>query len=136
MAINVRQRTARFTMEILKPVPIAPLRVDVTPVRTGRRVQYVQASLTSEGTEVARASSWRIRTSEDADDVVCNTPIQLREVRAVTNETAALGGHVRCADGRQAGFQGHRGERLHVAGQLRCPNDYQRLRAGCAHRLE
>jgi len=56
-------QVARFTMEILKPIPIARLRVEVTPVRTGRRVQYVQASLTSDGTEVARASSWRIRTS-------------------------------------------------------------------------
>jgi acyl-Coa thioesterase superfamily protein/acyl-CoA thioesterase superfamily protein len=58
-------QVARFTMELLKPVPIAPLRVEVTPVRTGRRVQYVQASLTSDGTEIARASSWRIRTSEE-----------------------------------------------------------------------
>lgn len=58
-------QVARFTMEILKPIPIARLTVDVDPVRTGRRVQYVQASLTSEGTEVARASAWRIRTSED-----------------------------------------------------------------------
>jgi hypothetical protein len=57
-------QVARFTMEILKPVPMAPLQVEVTPVRTGRRVQYVQASLRSDGTEVARASSWRIRTSE------------------------------------------------------------------------
>src|SRR5207302_8719422 len=37
----------------------------LTPVRTGGRVQYVQASLTAEGVEVARASSWRIRTSEE-----------------------------------------------------------------------
>ena len=59
-------QVARFTMEILKPVPIAPLHVEVTPVRAGRRVQYVQASLTAGGDEVARASSWRIRTSEES----------------------------------------------------------------------
>jgi hypothetical protein len=58
-------QVARFTMEILKPIPIAPLHVEANPVRTGRRVQYVQASLTAGGTEVARASSWRIRTSEE-----------------------------------------------------------------------
>ncbi|MGZ4189513.1 MAG: thioesterase family protein [Actinomycetota bacterium] len=57
-------QVARFTIEILKPVPIARLLVDVRPVRTGKRVQYVQATLTSDGVEIVRASAWRIRTAE------------------------------------------------------------------------
>src|ERR1700746_1808679 len=56
---------ARFTMEVLKPIPIARLTIDVDPVRTGKRVQYIQASLKADGEEVARASAWRIRTSDE-----------------------------------------------------------------------
>jgi len=56
-------QVARFTMEILRPIPIARLRIDAKPVRTGRRVQYAQAIVTADDVEVARASAWRIRTS-------------------------------------------------------------------------
>ncbi|HEV2686687.1 MAG TPA: acyl-CoA thioesterase domain-containing protein, partial [Actinomycetota bacterium] len=58
-------QVARFTMEILRPIPIATLEIEVQPIRTGRRVQYLQASLKSDGNEVARASAWRIRTSDE-----------------------------------------------------------------------
>jgi len=58
-------QVARLTMEILKPIPIETLHVDAQPVRTGRRVQYVTATLTSGGVEIARASAWRIRTSDE-----------------------------------------------------------------------
>jgi hypothetical protein len=61
----VEFQVARFTMEILRPIPIARLTVRAEPVRTGRRVQYVQAMLTSEEVEVARASAWRIRTNPE-----------------------------------------------------------------------
>ena len=58
-------QVSRFTMDILRPVPIAPLHVDVQPVRTGRRVQYVEARLLAGDVEIARASAWRIRTSTE-----------------------------------------------------------------------
>lgn len=57
-------QVARFTMEILRPVPIARLQVHVQPVRTGRRVQYAQAIVTAGDVEIGRASAWRIRTSD------------------------------------------------------------------------
>jgi Thioesterase-like superfamily len=54
---------ARITFEILRPLPIAPLRVKARVVRPGRRVQMVAASLRGEqGEELMRASGWRIRT--------------------------------------------------------------------------
>lgn len=55
---------ARFTLEVLRPVPLAPLRVDAEPVATRRRVQFATATLSDDDGEVARASAWRIRTAE------------------------------------------------------------------------
>jgi hypothetical protein len=59
-------QVARFTMEILKPVPIARLVVDARAVRTGRRVQFAEATLSAGDELVARASAWRIRASTGA----------------------------------------------------------------------
>lgn len=55
----------RLTYDILRPVPLAPLRVDVRPLRDGRRVQVAEAALTTEdGTELVRCRALRIRTGE------------------------------------------------------------------------
>lgn len=58
-------QVARFTLEILRPIPLTPLRVEARVVRPGRRVQLAEASLEDELGEVARASAWRTRTSDD-----------------------------------------------------------------------
>jgi hypothetical protein len=53
----------RVTFEILRSVPIAPLRVGARVVRPGRRVQLLEAELCDAGGEVLiRARAWRIRT--------------------------------------------------------------------------
>jgi Thioesterase-like superfamily len=59
-------QVARFTLEILRPIPLNPLRVDARVVRPGRRVQYAEASLLDERGEVARASVWRVLRASDA----------------------------------------------------------------------
>jgi Thioesterase-like superfamily len=60
-------RVARFTFEVLKPVPLAPLHVVARVVRPGKRVQFAEAVLSAEdGGEIARASAWRIRTTENS----------------------------------------------------------------------
>jgi len=52
----------RITFEILRPVPIATLRVSAAVARPGRRVQMVEAALSDEaGTELIRARAWRVR---------------------------------------------------------------------------
>jgi hypothetical protein len=53
----------RVTFEILRPVPIAPLRLSSRVVRPGRRVQLVEAELSVEGKVLMRATGWRIRLS-------------------------------------------------------------------------
>lgn len=52
---------ARLTIELLRPVPLAPLTTTTRVLRPGRRVQLVEASLHSDRHEVARATMLRIR---------------------------------------------------------------------------
>ena len=54
-------RIGRVTYEILRPVPIAPLRVEARIERDGRRVQMLAASLYAEEIEVMKARAWRLR---------------------------------------------------------------------------
>lgn len=58
-------RVARFTMEVLRPIPIRPLRVEAEVVRPGRRVAYARAALADDEGTVALAGAWLIRPSED-----------------------------------------------------------------------
>ncbi|MEM6729964.1 MAG: thioesterase family protein [Myxococcota bacterium] len=55
---------ARVTVEMIRPMPLEPMAVEVEIVREGKQVEWLQASLTVKGKEVARASAIRIRTSE------------------------------------------------------------------------
>ena len=54
-------RIGRITYEVLRPVPIAPLRVEAQVERDGRRVQMLSASLHAGDDEVMRARGWRLR---------------------------------------------------------------------------
>lgn len=55
---------ARLTIELLRPVPLAPLRVDSSWERRGRKVQIIGLSLLDGDREVARARVLRIRTTD------------------------------------------------------------------------
>jgi hypothetical protein len=56
-------QVGRVTFEILRSVPIAPVKASARVVRPGRRVQLVEAEL-SDGEEVLmRARAWRLRTA-------------------------------------------------------------------------
>lgn len=58
-------QAVRLTYEILRPVPLAPLRTDVRTLRDGKRVQVVEADLTAaDGTELVRCRALRIRTGD------------------------------------------------------------------------
>lgn len=55
-------QTARATFDILRPVPLAPLRARARHLRPGRNVEQLEAVLeTEDGTEVMRARAWRLR---------------------------------------------------------------------------
>ena len=55
---------ARLTVELLRPVPLAPLQLEVRTLRPGRKVQWLEAVLISDGVEVARATALRLRPAE------------------------------------------------------------------------
>lgn len=53
-------QVARLWFEFLRPVPMAPLRLQASVTRPGRRVQALQAELSAGGTPVCRAHALRI----------------------------------------------------------------------------
>lgn len=57
----------RFTCEILRPIPVGELTVTARRVRPGLTVELLEATASSGGREVARATAWRVqRTGADA----------------------------------------------------------------------
>lgn len=56
----------RLTVELLRPIPIAPLTVRTEVVRAGKRAQWMTGALLHDGREVARASGLAIRPLEVA----------------------------------------------------------------------
>jgi len=57
-------QVARVTFEILRSIPVAPLRVDASIARSGRNVELVEATLSHEEDDLVRAMAWRFRTSD------------------------------------------------------------------------
>ena len=61
-------RVGRVTIEILAPVPIAPLTVSAGVVRPGRSVEMLEASLKGPDGEVMRARGWRLTPGDISAD--------------------------------------------------------------------
>lgn len=61
---DVEMVVARVTVELLRPIPLEPLQVVTEPIRPGRRVQLIGASLLSAGQEIARATGLKIRRAD------------------------------------------------------------------------
>jgi len=58
-------QVGRITFEILRSVPIAPVRIEARVVRPGRRVQMAEAELSdAEGEVLMRARAWMVRVVE------------------------------------------------------------------------
>lgn len=57
-------RLVRMTVELVKPVPLEPLDVEVRTVRPGTRVQLLEASLRAGDVEVARAVGLRLHRAD------------------------------------------------------------------------
>ena len=59
-------RLARVTIELVRPVPLVPLRAQVEIVRPGKRVQLVEARLLAGDQLVVRALALRLRRDEES----------------------------------------------------------------------
>ena len=57
----------RLTVELLRPVPVAPLTVTATLVRPGRKVQLVDVHIDAGGRDVVWGRGLRVRTATTAD---------------------------------------------------------------------
>jgi Thioesterase-like superfamily len=58
-------QVGRITYELLRSVPIGPVRADAEIVRPGRRVEMFEATLSDDdGEPLMRARGWRLRTDE------------------------------------------------------------------------
>src|SRR4051812_23576348 len=55
-------RVARLTVELLRPVPVAPLELRVAALREGRKIQLVEVRLLHDGKEVVRGTVLKART--------------------------------------------------------------------------
>jgi hypothetical protein len=65
---------ARFTCEILRPIPVGEITVAARLARPGRSVELLEAAATADGREVARATAWRVRRTA-ADPVPSRLPV-------------------------------------------------------------
>jgi hypothetical protein len=54
-------RIARMTLDLLRPVPIAPLNITTEILREGRRIQVCAVHLSVDGVEVVRANVLKVR---------------------------------------------------------------------------
>lgn len=60
----VPMRVARLTVDLMRPVPVAPLTIETEVLREGKKIQLVAVRLLSGSTEVVRATALRIRREE------------------------------------------------------------------------
>jgi len=71
-------RVSRLSVDIMRPVPIAPLNVTTRIVHAGRSVEVVEAVLTpDDGRAVLRATAQRIRVDAGADQAADPEPVVL-----------------------------------------------------------
>ena len=63
-------RITRLTVEMTRPVPMAPLTVETRILRDGRRIQQVEAAVVHDGEVRARTTALRMRTTDGREDAV------------------------------------------------------------------
>ncbi|NKY86067.1 thioesterase family protein [Nocardia veterana] len=62
-------RVGRVAVEILGPVPIAPLRAEARVVRPGRSVELIEATVATDRGPVLKAHAWRLRVADPEIEV-------------------------------------------------------------------
>lgn len=84
----VPMRIARLTLDLMRPVPVAPLTIATQVLRQGRKIQLCEVRLLDRDVEVARASILKVRASEPPlPDHISDPPLDVAppdECRAFT----------------------------------------------------
>jgi hypothetical protein len=74
----VPMRVARLTVDLMRPVPVAPLTIETKVLREGRKIQLVEVRLLADGAEVVRASALRIRAlAQEMPAAATSPPLDL-----------------------------------------------------------
>ena len=60
---DVPVQTVRLTIELMRPIPLAPLTTVASVLRPGKKVQLIEVSMMANGVELARARALRIRST-------------------------------------------------------------------------
>ncbi|HZU79652.1 MAG TPA: thioesterase family protein [Acidimicrobiales bacterium] len=85
-AADAAMHLARLTVELVRPVPVAPLVVEAALVRPGRKVQIVEVTVRAGDDAVVRARAVRIRTYDRAAPEVDGLPEPATVDRTATGE--------------------------------------------------
>lgn len=64
VAASAPMTTVRLTVDLMRPVPTRPLSITTAIVRSGRRIQVIDAAMEADGVTVARASALQIRLTD------------------------------------------------------------------------
>lgn len=86
----VPMRVARLTVDLMRPVPVAPLAVETEILREGKKIQLVAIRLLADGKEVVRATALRIRKHDQA--LPAERPFPPLDLPPPEEGTDALGG--------------------------------------------
>ncbi|HSP64825.1 MAG TPA: thioesterase family protein [Candidatus Deferrimicrobium sp.] len=78
---------ARFTVELVRSVPLRPLSVDARLVRPGRRVQLAEATLSDDDGIIALARAWRIRRGDTSAEQSPPEPLAVAAPEEVAPST-------------------------------------------------
>lgn len=71
-------RVARLTVDLMRPVPVAPLDIRTTVVREGRKIQLCQVDLEADGVLVVRGSVLKVRrTPTELPSSIEDEPVTL-----------------------------------------------------------
>ena len=83
-------RVARLTIDLMRPVPVAPLTIESRVLREGRKIQLCEVRLLAEGVEVARATVLKIRIQpvEFPGGTVTEMPLDVPGPEAGRNDEA------------------------------------------------
>src|SRR4051812_23147697 len=77
MPTPVPMRIARVTIDLMRPVPVAPLTLETEVLRDGRKIQLCAVRLFAAGKLTVGATILKIRTQAEPPDGVVEPPIDL-----------------------------------------------------------
>lgn len=82
----------RFTVDLLRPVALAPMRLRTTVVRSGSRLRLVDSEIVQDDTVVSRASTLLLRPGDHPPGKVWSTPVDVPPRPSRFPDTGFAGG--------------------------------------------